>query len=303
MVIDSACSSSLVSVHLAAQSLRAGECEMAIAGGVEILLDEIPFVGLSEAGALSPTGQCRALSADADGIVLGEGAGALLLKRLDDAIRDGDHIHAIIEGGSVNNDGRTIGITTPNPAAQRAVIEQALRAAAVAPRDIGYVELHGTGTMIGDPMELRALTEVYGKDTPESGFCGVGSVKTNIGHLLSAAGIAGLIKVILAVEHRQLPPTLHCDPVNRRFRFDQSPLYPVRSLAPWEPRSGGLLAGISSFGFGGTNAHLIVGEAEVALRPGAVGRRGALAPPRFRRRRFWTQPAGLAPEPFFELRF
>jgi acyl transferase domain-containing protein len=318
LVIDSACSSSLVSVHLAAQSLRTGECELALAGGVEILLDEIPFVGLSEGGALSPTGRCRAFGADADGIVLGEGAGVLLLKRLDHALRDGDRIYAVLDGGAINNDGRTMGITTPNPAAQRDVIQQALAAADCVAADIGYVETHGTGTMIGDPMELKALTEVFRLSTTDTGRCGVGSVKSNIGHLLSAAGIAGLIKVILAIQHRTLPPTLHCAATNPRFRFEDSPLFPVREAGDWPGADRPRRAGVSSFGFGGTNAHLIVRELVEEHDP----RRAPLPPIRFDRRRWWFDPVvptartpellsttgngkanGGGARPFFELRF
>ncbi|MFI0777853.1 SDR family NAD(P)-dependent oxidoreductase [Streptomyces sp. NPDC021212] len=320
MVVDSACSSSLVSVHLAAQSLRSGECEMALAGGVEILLDQIPFVGMSEGRALSPTGRCHTFDEKADGIVLGEGAGVLLLKRLDDALRDGDRIHAVIDGSAVNNDGRTMGITTPNPEAQREVISEALRVAGVDAGTVSYVEAHGTGTMIGDPMELKALTAVFRETTEEADFCGVGSVKTNVGHLLSAAGIAGLIKVILSIRHGQLPPTLNCERANPRFRFDESPFYPVRRLTEWRGRNGVRRAGVSSFGFGGTNAHMILSGLDPALRTRHPERRTPLGPVRYRRRRFWfdapgtavgaasgsaetaATPAGRA-APFFELRF
>ncbi|MFD8214464.1 SDR family NAD(P)-dependent oxidoreductase [Streptomyces sp. NPDC059697] len=312
VVVDSACSSALVAVHLAAQSLRTGESDLVIAGGVEILLDEVPFVGMSGAGALSPSGRCHAFDERADGIVLGEGVGALLLKRVEDAIRDGDRVYAVIEGSAVNNDGRTMGITTPNPRAQREVIESALAAAGVSPTLLGYVEAHGTGTMIGDPMELKALTEVLRGATDEVGFCGVGSVKTNIGHTLSAAGIAGLIKVVLSVHHGQLPPTLHCATLNRRFEFDRSPLFPVRELRDWSGRDGVRRAGVSSFGFGGTNAHMVVRQAP----DGHVPRREPLDPPRYRRRRFWFDAPVLTsangngrhdgptpPAPFFEIQF
>ncbi|MEV6613187.1 SDR family NAD(P)-dependent oxidoreductase [Streptomyces sp. NPDC051051] len=312
VVVDSACSSALVAVHLAAQSLRTGESDLVIAGGVEILLDEVPFVGMSGAGALSPSGRCHTFDERADGIVLGEGVGALLLKRVEDAIRDGDRVYAVIEGSAVNNDGRTMGITTPNPRAQREVIESALAAAEVSPAQLGYVEAHGTGTMIGDPMELKALTEVLRRATDEVGFCGVGSVKTNIGHTLSAAGIAGLIKVVLSVHHGQLPPTLHCATLNRRFAFDRSPLFPVRELWDWTGRDGVRRAGVSSFGFGGTNAHMVVRQAP----DGYVPRREPLDPPRYRRRRFWFDvpvPASAngngrhdgptPPAPFFQIQF
>ena len=306
MVVDSACSSSLLSVHLAAQSLRAGECDTALAGGVEILLDQVPFVGMSEGRALSPTGRCRTFDERADGIVLGEGAGMLLLKRLEDAVRDGDPVRAVIDGSAVNNDGRTMGITTPNPEAQREVISDALRAAGVSAREVSYVEAHGTGTMIGDPMELRALTDVFRETTDETGFCGVGSVKTNVGHLLSASGIAGLIKVVLSLRHGQLPPTLHCERTNPRFRFDTSPFFPVRRLAEWRARGGTRRAGVSSFGFGGTNAHLLVSEPDPALLAGRPAPRAPLEPPRYRRTRHWFPAAGTPgeqPTPFLELRF
>ncbi|MGX7829584.1 SDR family NAD(P)-dependent oxidoreductase [Actinokineospora sp. 24-640] len=304
LVLDSACSSALVAVHTAVAGLRTGETDLALAGGVEVLLDEVPFIGMSEAGALSPTGRCHTFDERADGIVLGEGVGMLLLKRLDDALRDGDRVYAVIEGSAVNNDGRTMGITTPNPDAQREVIERALADAGVRASALGYVEAHGTGTMIGDPMELKALTAVLRADTAETGFCGVGSVKTNIGHTLSAAGIAGAIKVALSVWHGQLPPTLHCATLNPRFRFADSPLYPVREATPWTGRGGVRRGGVSSFGFGGTNAHLVLRQAP----EGHVLTRAELPAPRYRRRRFWfgeQVPAAAAPEPaaFFELQF
>ncbi|MFD5410307.1 SDR family NAD(P)-dependent oxidoreductase [Streptomyces nojiriensis] len=320
VVVDTACSSALVAVHMAAAGLRTGECDLAFATGVDILLDEVPFVGMSGAGALSPTGRCHTFDERADGIVLGEGAGTLLLKRLSDAVRDGDRIYAVIEGSAVNNDGRTMGITTPNPRAQREVIEAALADAGVSPAQLGYVEAHGTGTMIGDPMELKALTEAFRARTDEVGFCGVGSVKTNIGHTLSAAGMAGLIKVLLSVHHAQLPPTLHCATLNRRFRFEESPLFPVREPRGFTGRDGTRRAAVSSFGFGGTNAHMVVRQAPEAHVPA----RGPLDPPRYRRRRFWfdrpvsdlpvqppahtpVQPPARtpapAPAPFFELEF
>ncbi|MET9661000.1 beta-ketoacyl synthase N-terminal-like domain-containing protein [Streptomyces sp. NPDC006510] len=315
VVVDTACSSALVAVHLAAGSLRTGECDLAFASGVDILLDEVPFVGMSGAGALSPTGRCHTFDERADGIVLGEGAGTLLLKRLSDAVRDGDRVYAVIEGSAVNNDGRTMGITTPNPRAQREVIEAALADGGVSPAQLGYVEAHGTGTMIGDPMELKALTEAFRARTDESGFCGVGSVKTNIGHTLSAAGMAGLIKTVLSVHHAQLPPTLHCATLNRRFRFEESPLFPVRELSDFTGRDGTRRAAVSSFGFGGTNAHMVVRQAPDDHMPS----RAPLDPPRYRKRRFWFHPPAHtpvpgpvpepapapvpAPAPFFELQF
>ncbi len=289
LVIDSACSSSLVALHLAAQSLLSGETDLAVAGGVDILLDELPYLNLSEGRALSPDGRCHTFDERANGFVPGEGCGVVVLKPLARAQADGDRIYAVLDGSAVNNDGHTMGITTPNPAAQREVIESALAAAGVSAASVGYVEAHGTGTMIGDPIELKALTQVFRGATEACGVCGVGSVKTNLGHLLSAAGIASFIKVVLALRHGLLPPTLHCHTPNPRFEFAKSPFYPVIQGREWaRPADGGpRRAGISSFGFGGTNCHVIVSEAPVAVE---TPRRAPLAPLVYRRRRFWLEP-------------
>ncbi|MFP2931579.1 beta-ketoacyl synthase N-terminal-like domain-containing protein, partial [Pyxidicoccus sp. 3LG] len=261
LVVDSACSSSLVSVHLACQALREREIDAAVAGGVDVLLDEVTYLTLSAAGALSPDGRCHTFDERANGFVPGEGVGALVLKRLDDALRDGDRVYAVIRGSAVNNDGRTMGITTPNMEAQVDVIEAALAKSGLSPADISYVEAHGTGTMIGDPIELKALATVFRRETDARGFCAVGSVKTNIGHLLSAAGVAGLVKTALSLDRKLLPPTLHCDRPNPRFAFDQSPFYVNRELRPWATSNGQpRRAGISAFGFGGTNCHIILEE-------------------------------------------
>ena len=281
LVVDTACSSGLVAVSIAVRSLLSGESDVAFACGVEVLLDERPYLEFSAIQAVSPKGRCAAFDEDADGFVPGEGCGVLVMKRLSDALADGDRVHAVLEGVATGNDGHTMGLTTPNPVAQAKVIRRALAAAGVDARRIGMVEAHGTGTMIGDPIELRALTDVFGESTSDTGFCGIGSVKSGIGHLLSAAGIAGLIKAVLAVEHGELPPTLFCDHPNPRFSFASSPFYPVTALRPW-PADGRRLAGVSSFGFGGTNAHVVVGEAV-----GGPGRRPALPAPVFRRRRLW----------------
>jgi acyl transferase domain-containing protein len=287
LVVDSACSSSLVSVHLACQALREGEIDAAAAGGVDLLLDELTYLTLSAAGALSPDGRCHTFDERANGFVPGEGAGALVLKRLDDALRDGDRVYAVIRGSAVNNDGRTMGITTPNLDAQVEVIEAALARSGVSAAELSYVEAHGTGTMIGDPIELKALTRVFQRETAERGFCAVGSVKTNIGHLLSAAGVAGLVKTALSLHHRLLPPTLHCDRPNPRFAFDESPLYVNRELRPWAT-SGGRprRAGISAFGFGGTNCHMVLEELTVAHEPC----RAPLPAPVFARKSFLLAP-------------
>jgi acyl transferase domain-containing protein/acyl carrier protein len=292
LVVDSACSSALVAVGLACRSLLSGESELALAGGVEILLDEEPYLQFTAARALSPSGRCATFDADADGFVPGEGGGVVLLKELGAAIRDGDRIRAVIDAVAVNNDGRTMGLTTPNPVAQAAVVRRALAASGYGARDVGLLEAHGTGTMIGDPIELRALTEVYRESTVDTGYCGLGSVKTNIGHLLSAAGIAGLLKVILAVERGVRPPTLHCRRPNPRFDFAASPFAPQLAAEPWPGRR---VAGVSAFGLGGTNAHAIVSAPEPRAVAGVVRR--PLPPPRFQRRRYWLERPGTPPSP------
>jgi acyl transferase domain-containing protein/acyl carrier protein len=289
LVVDTACSSSLVSLHLACQSLILEESELALAGGVEILLDEKPYIVLSESRALSPDGKCRTFDEKANGFVPGEGCGAVLLKPLEKALRDGDRIYAVIDATAVNNDGHTMGVTTPNPEAQQAVIREALAKGGIHPGSIGYIETHGTGTMIGDPIELKALTKVFREFTAETGFSAVGSVKTNFGHLLSAAGIASFIKVVLALFHRQIPPTLHCEVPNPRFKFDSSPFYPVDRLQAWNPRHGGRRAGVSSFGFGGTNAHVLVSDLETGKIAQYEPKRRTLPAIRFNRKRFWLQ--------------
>ncbi|MEV4306336.1 amino acid adenylation domain-containing protein [Nonomuraea sp. NPDC049624] len=282
LVVDSACSSSLVGVQLAAQSLLAGEAEVALAGGVEVLLDENDYLQLSAAKALSPTGRCHTFDERADGFVPGEGCGVVLLKPLRAALADGDRVHAVIEAVAVNNDGRTMGVTTPNPEAQADVVRRALAAAGRTPREIGLIEAHGTGTLIGDPIELRALTRVFAEGGGDPGTCAIGSVKSNIGHTLSAAGIAGLIKAALAVEHGLIPPTLSCERPNPRFDFAASPFEPVTEPRDWpSPR----VAGVSSFGLGGTNAHLVLSEPPP--RSGARPEREPAPAPVFRRRRLW----------------
>ncbi len=260
MVVDSACSSSVASIHLACRSLLAGESDLALAGGVDVLLDEKVYLLLTEANALSPTGCCRAFDLRADGYVPGEGAGVLLLKPLDRAVQDGDQIYGIILSSALNNDGRTMGITTPNLEAQQEVIETALAQAGVEPGSITMLEANGTGTMLGDPIELRALSQVFRKRTAEKQFCAIGSVKTNIGHLHTAAGIASVMKVLLSLAHAEIPPTLHCDTPNPRFDFAGSPFFPNTHLRRWAPKEGVRRAGVTTFGFGGTNGHIILEE-------------------------------------------
>ncbi|HZG81830.1 MAG TPA: polyketide synthase, partial [Brevibacillus sp.] len=239
-------------------------------------------------------GKCHTFDARANGFVPGEGCGAVLLKPLSKALAEGDHIYAVIDATAINNDGRTMGITTPNPDGQRDVIQSALRQGNIDCRSISYIETHGTGTMIGDPIELKALTKVFHEVTKETQFCAVGSVKSNIGHLLSAAGIASFIKVALSIRHRQLPPTLNCETPNPRFAFEQSPFYPNTSLVDWQPRNGIRRAGISSFGFGGTNAHVIVSELDAQLMSSYRPKRKPLEPIEFRRARYWLEKPDAA---------
>ena len=261
VAVDTACSSGLVAIHLACTALRNGECPIALAGGVNAMLIPAYFIALSRLNMLSPVGQCRAFDADGKGYVRGEGAGLVALRRLSDALRDGDRIYALIHGSAVNQDGHTNGITVPSQAAQEVVVRDALRRAGVSARDISYVEAHGTGTPVGDPIEAHALGTVIGKDRAEGDICYLGSVKTNIGHLESAAGIAGLLKTTLALAHEQIPPNLHFDTPHPGIPFDRFRLRVATSLQPWPRGATPRYAGVNSFGFGGTNAHVILGEA------------------------------------------
>ncbi len=261
IAIDTACSSSLVAVHLACQSLRSGESNLALAGGVNLLLSPELSIILSQAQMMSPDGHCKTFDSRANGYVRGEGCGIVVLKRLSDALRDNDNIVALIRGSAINQDGRSNGLTAPNGPSQEAVLHQALANAGVAPAQINYIEAHGTGTPLGDPIEAEALGAVLGKDRPPGDRCLVGSVKTNIGHLEAAAGIAGLIKVALSLKHRQIPPSLHFQKPNPYIPLNKLPLQVQQSLEPWPETDGSALAGVSSFGFGGTNAHVVLEEA------------------------------------------
>ena len=259
--IDTACSSSLVAVHMAAQSLRGGDCDLAIAAGVNLLLSPAIFRSFDGADALSPTGRCKSFDAEADGFVRGEGCGAIVLKRASDALRDGDRVLAVIRGSAVNQDGRSNGLMAPNPAAQMAVLRAACANAGVAPHQVDYVETHGTGTLLGDPIEARALGTVLGRGRPESGPLLIGAVKSNMGHLEGAAGIAGLIKAVLAVHRGQIPPNLNFETPNPHIPFDDMRLKVVAEATDWPDTGAPRLAGVSSFGFGGTNAHVVVEQA------------------------------------------
>ncbi|MDF5724778.1 MAG: SDR family NAD(P)-dependent oxidoreductase, partial [Rhizonema sp. PD37] len=264
--VDTACSSSLVAVHQACQSLRQGECELALAGGVNLILTPQVTITFSKAGMMAADGRCKTFDADANGYVRGEGCGVVILKRLADAKRDGDNILAVIKGSAVNQDGRSNGLTAPNSHAQQAVIRQALENAHVMAAEIGYVEAHGTGTFLGDSIELNSLKAVTMQGRMPEQPCVIGSVKTNIGHLEAAAGIAGLIKVVLSLQHEQIPPHLHLKQINPHISLAETPLSIATQLQPWSLSEGNRrLAGVSSFGFGGTNAHVILESASKLL--------------------------------------
>ncbi len=255
-VVDTACSSSLVAVHQACQSLRSGECEAALAGGANLILTPEWTAALSQAGMMSPDGLCRTFDAGANGYVRGEGVGIVVLKRLSEAQQAGDRILGVILGSAVNQDGRSNGLTAPSPAAQRDVIRTALQMAQVEPWEVQYVEAHGTGTKLGDPIEVQALNGVLGEGRKKEKALRIGSVKTNIGHLEAAAGIAGLIKVVLALGEEKIPPQLHFVEPNPHIEWERMAVEVVTEATPWH--AGRRVAGVSSFGFGGTNAHVVL---------------------------------------------
>ncbi len=259
MTIDTACSSSLVGVHLACQSLRSGESEVALAGGVNLILGPWVTIYMSKARALSPTGRCRTFDASADGYVRGEGCGVVVLKRLSDAVAAGDPILAVVRGTALNHDGRSGGLTVPNGQAQQALIRTALEDAGIEPKDVAYLEAHGTGTPLGDPIEMRAIHAAYGGDRDEPLL--VGSVKSNIGHLEAAAGVAGLIKVVLALQNDAIPAHLHFREPSPHIDWDHIDTRIPTELTPWPERDAGRIAAVSAFGFSGTNAHIVVSEA------------------------------------------
>jgi acyl transferase domain-containing protein/enoyl-CoA hydratase/carnithine racemase/acyl carrier protein len=266
--VDTACSSSLVATHLACQGLLNGDADMALAGGVTLWLLPESYLAMSQAGMLSPMGQCKAFDDAADGIVVGEGVGVLVLKRLKDAEADGDVIHGVILGSGINQDGKTNGITAPSVNSQIELERGIYARYKIDPESISYVETHGTGTKLGDPIELEALSTVFKEKTAKRNFCALGSVKSNIGHTTAAAGVAGVHKVLLSMRHRTLVPTLHVTRENSRFDFKSSPFYISRSTTAWESASGApRRAAISSFGFSGTNAHLVIEEYPSASRP------------------------------------
>ncbi len=262
LAIDTACSSSLVAVHYACQSLWQGESELAIAGGANLILSPEITCGLANAGMLASDNRCKTFDAEADGYVRGEGAGVVILKPLSQALQDGDDIYAVIHGSAVNQDGRTNGLTAPNQHSQEQVLREAYRRAGISPGAVHYIEAHGTGTYLGDPIEMKALGSVLAEDRKDGDICLVGSVKTNIGHLESAAGIAGLIKVALSIKNKLIPPHLHFHEPNPNIPFADLPFQIPATLHSW-PDENHLIAGVSSFGFGGTNAHVVLGSGPV----------------------------------------
>lgn len=288
--VDTACSSSLVAVHQACQFIRSGDCEAALAGGVNLTLSTDLSRVWSLNGMLSPTGRCKAFDADADGYVRGEGCGVIFLKRLDHAIEAGDHVYAVIRGSAVAHDGRTNGLTAPSGLAQRRCIQKALENAGVEPLEVGYVEAHGTGTPLGDPIEFEALVDVF-RGRPLADVCRIGSVKTNVGHLEAAAGIAGLIKVALMLENGQIPPHLHLRQFNPHISGDPGTLAIPSSLEQWPESNRRRVAGVSSFGIGGTNAHVILEEAP----NGAPRRSTPVSRIQFQRQRCWFPESNRAP--------
>ena len=265
VAIDTACSSSLVAIHMACESLRGAQTDLAIAGAVNLILSPEVTIAFSHARMMAADGRCKTFDATADGYVRAEGAGAVILKRLSDALRDRDHVLALIRGSAVNQDGRTAGIAAPNASAQQAVIREALAQAGVAPRELTYLEAHGTGTSIGDPIEVEAVKSVLGKAGPEDLPCLMGSVKANVGHLENASGMASLAKVLVCLQHDEIPGQLHFTKLNPRISLAGTRIAIPSAPQPW-PRAPRRLAGVSSFGFGGTNAHMIVEEAPARSR-------------------------------------
>ncbi len=269
MALDTMCSSSLTAIHLACQSLRNGECEAAFAGGVNVSVHPNKYLMLGQNRFLSSKGRCESFGEGGDGYVPGEGVGAVLLKPLSKAKADGDHIYGLIKGTAVNHDGKTNGYSVPNPNAQAAVIKQALKDAGTDPRAVSYIEAHGTGTSLGDPIEITGLTKAFSEQTQDKQFCAIGSAKSNIGHCESAAGIAGLTKVLLQMKHKRLAPSLHSRTLNPNIDFPSTPFKVRQTLEEWKrpvinengvnkelPRT----AGLSSFGAGGVNAHIVIEE-------------------------------------------
>lgn len=272
MAVDTVCSSSLVATHLARQALLRGECDIAVAAGVNLILSPNSSRLIAQTGLLAPDGLCKPFDARANGFTRSEGCGVVVLKRLADAVRDNDRIHAVIHGSAVNQDGRSASITAPNPRAQADLLTAALADAELSPGDIGMVEAHGTGTATGDPIELEAVATALGRPSGGSPLR-VTAVKSNMGHLESAAGIAGLVKAVLSVRHRAVPPVVHYRTLNPRIDLAGTGIQVAGALEAW-PHDGGRFAGVSSFGMSGTNAHVIVGPAPERADAAAAGAGG-----------------------------
>jgi acyl transferase domain-containing protein len=271
VAVDTACSSSLVAIHQACQALRLGECDLALAGGANVLLTPATMITFSSAHMLAPDGRCKTFDAAADGYVRGEGCGVIVIKRLEDAIDDGDRIRAVIRGSAINQDGASGGLTVPNGVAQQRVIAEALKRSGLVPADVDYLEAHGTGTSLGDPIEAQAAGAVLGEGRKAGDPLLIGSAKTNIGHLEAAAGIAGVIKVILSLENELLPAHLNFQTPSPHIPWDRLALQVVQEATPWERNGEARIAGVSSFGFAGTNAHVILEEAPAqAVRAAAA---------------------------------
>jgi acyl transferase domain-containing protein len=267
--VQSACSTSLVAVHCGCRSLLDMECDMALAGGVSINVDLLRGYRYQDGGIMSPDGHCRVFDAKAGGTVFGSGVGVVVLKRMEDAVNDGDNIYAVIKGSAVNNDGNLkVGYATPSVEGQAEVVAEAIASAGINPESVGYIECHGTGTLLGDPVEVRALTKAFRAVTNRRHFCAIGSVKSNIGHLDAAAGAAGLIKAVLSVKHGMLTPSLHFDEPNPQIEFADSPFYVNTKATRWRNEGGLRCAGVSAFGVGGTNAHVVLEEAPSREQPG-----------------------------------
>src|SRR5437868_8170689 len=258
VAMDTACSSALTAIHAACEHIWAGRGDTALAGGVTVMITPGGFIGFSQASMLSPDGRCAAFDATANGFVRGEGAGIVLLKRLSQAVADGDPIQGVIVGTAINQDGHTNGISLPSAEAQSRLVEDACKDAGVLPEEIGFVEAHGTGTAVGDPIEAHALAEALCKD--RSAPLPIGSVKTNVGHLETAAGVAGLVKAMLVLHHREIPGSLHFTSPNPHIDFDKLKLRVPTELEPFPGTDGERLAGVNSFGFGGANAHVILAQ-------------------------------------------
>jgi len=286
MVIDTACSSSATAVHLACESLRNGECHLALAGGVQLNLTDQVYLFFDKAGLLSKDGRCRPFDQHATGLVPGEGAGVVLLKRLDQAMADEDIIIGVIRSSAINNDAAALTGSAPSTIGQQQVIEQAYQRAKIDISTIGYIEAHAAGTVIGDAIEVRSLSEVFGSDRER---VPIGSVKSNIGHTLAAAGISSLIKVLLSLQHKMLPATLHCSQPAQRIGFDRTRFFPLRQATPWQIDDNGVCrAGINSFGLGGSNVHIIVEQAPKQTSPSNSMTQSLLP---YQRKRYWIDVA------------